>query len=144
MLVASSTLPSFSPWSDGELDQMVQRTFIHAPAPVLTPLPGKLPRSSSTGDLSGCMSARSTASTASSENLGFPSPGDQDGKLSSNIANEISPRMTDVPPAPAFMVPATSFAAPYVACTVPWLEAVAPFPPCPPPALPPVLRLSDH
>merc|ERR1712232_1328753 len=62
MIAASPTLPNFAPWKDGQLSEMVQRTFIHAPVPVGSPLPGALPRSSSTGDLSVSTCARSNSS----------------------------------------------------------------------------------
>jgi hypothetical protein len=54
-------LPSLSPWKDGKLDSMVKRTFIHAKSPAQTPLPGRLRRSISTGNLSESTSARSSS-----------------------------------------------------------------------------------
>jgi len=140
MPVASSALPSFAPWKHGQLDHMVQRTFIHAPLPLGSPLPGALPRSSSTGDLSGSTSARSNSSRTSSANLVFnTSSGPHDVELFKPVVSGMSHPLgtTDLTSVPTYLD--TCFA-----YTVPLLDNLAPCPPCPPPALPPVLRLFDH
>jgi len=140
MPVASSALPSFAPWRDGQLSQMVQRTFIHAPQLAGSPLPGALPRSSSTGDLSGSTSARSNSSRSSSANLVFDtSP--HDVELSKPVVSGM-PHLsgtTGLSSVPTYVVSVPPFA-----YTMPLLDNLAPCPPCPPPALPPVLRLFDH
>eukprot|EP00928_Gymnodinium_smaydae_P003997 TRINITY_DN11406_c0_g1_i1.p1 TRINITY_DN11406_c0_g1~~TRINITY_DN11406_c0_g1_i1.p1 ORF type:complete len:257 (-),score=21.01 TRINITY_DN11406_c0_g1_i1:177-947(-) len=58
--------PALSPWKDWQLKGMVQNTFIHAAVPPPTPVLGQLRRSSSTGDLSGSTTAR-TSSPSSHE-----------------------------------------------------------------------------
>jgi len=144
MPVASSVLPSFAPWRDGQLSQMVQRTFINVPQLAGSPLPGALPRSSSTGDLSGSTSARSNSSRTSSANLVFAtSP--HDVELSKPVMSGM-PHMsgtTGLSSVPTY-VSVPPFADPCFAYTMPVLDNLAPCPPCPPPALPPVLRLFDH
>jgi len=142
MPVPSCELPSFAPWKDGQLSQMVQRTFIHAPLSLPTLLPGTLPRSSSTGDLSGSTSARSTSSPSRSFDNALCH---QEAELFKASVCGMSSTfgVVDLSPAPTFVVPTVAFD-PRFASTVPLLNNIAPCPPCPPPPLPPVLRLSDH
>jgi hypothetical protein len=113
-------LPSLSPWKDGKLDSMVQRTFIHAKSPAKTPSPVSFRRSISTGNLSESTSARSS----SCEDFG-------------SLADEVR-RQRDcqrsVPATPTLWVPPTP-STPH-AC---WRNSAIP-----PPLPLPILRLFDH
>merc|ERR1712151_818002 len=143
--VGSCTLPSFSLWEDGKLDRMVQRTFIHAPPTAQTSSFSSIRRSSSMGELSGSTSARSSASSCANLDLSNASA-HQDVGFSERIVRDRSqtPGTTDPLYMQTSMVPTAQFVAPCFTYTMPMLGGLASFPPCPPPPLPPVLRLSDH
>ena len=117
------TLPSLSPWQDGQIDGMVQRTLIHSQV-LVTPLPGKHRRSSSMSDMSESTCARS----ASCESIATNSD-------SLNSPSRPAVACGSIPPTPMFCVPPTPL-------TPPGLEGFAP--PFFPPYSMPVLRLVDH
>jgi len=104
--VAVPPLPSLSPWKDGRLDNMVQRTFIHADSPAKALAFGSLRRSSSMGDLSESTSARSVSRKDSEASHDFEdSPWYQD--ISCQLV--VSDGNDSIPPTPMMWVPSTPF-----------------------------------
>jgi hypothetical protein len=127
-------LPSLSPWKDGQLDSMVQRTFIHAQSPVKTPKLGGIRRSSSMCDLSESTSARSASGDSVDVEANHncaDSPSDEGHRQGLVVTDN----KESFPPTPMFWAPATPF-------TPPGLDVVAPQLP-PLYSMFPVLRLSE-
>lgn len=127
-------LPSLSPWKDGQLDRMVQRTFIHAQAPAKSLVPRSHRRSSTIcmGDLSESTSARSVSRESSEASHDFvDSPRYQNNSCQPVVADI----MDSIPPTPMMWVPPTPFTPLGQEYSVPPLQQ-----PC---AALPVLCLSD-
>jgi len=104
--VAVPPLPSLSPWKDGQLDTIVQRTFIHAQSPVKSLVFGSHRRSSSMGDLSGSTSARSVSHKDSEASHDFvDSPKYQDYSCQSVVFDGND----SIPPTPIMWAPSTPF-----------------------------------
>merc|ERR1712232_434655 len=94
-------LPSLSPWKDGQLNGMVQKTFIHAQSPATTTLLSSLRRSSSVGDLS--ETTRSTSARPASCDSK-----DSNHDFVDSLRNQDKTLVKDViPPTPTFLVPQT-------------------------------------
>jgi hypothetical protein len=129
VVVPPLPLPSLSPWKDGTIDSMVQRTFIHAQSPTKNLLFGGHRRTRTTGDVSESTSARSV----SSGSWDFAdSPRNQDD---TKCWLAVADGMESIPPTPMIRVPPTPLTPPGLDFSLPLCQ-----PTC---AALPVLSLSD-
>jgi hypothetical protein len=151
-------LPCFELWKDGQITQMVQRTFIHASESAPTdPLPGTLRRATSMGDLSsGSTSARSCSSSNASPvcdrscERGDTEQLPKQTTLPCGMNGAVAARNHEVHSASGvgtYQMPnREGFAASCVVNRIPsFFGSSITYGTCPPPApLPQVVRLSDH
>merc|ERR1712232_1328472 len=120
--VAVPPLPSLSPWRDGQLDNMVHRTFIHAKSPVNNLVPVGHRRSSSMGDLSVSTSARSRSVSCENSETSDDS-GDYAREQRDNSRQlVVADGMDSIPPTPMMWAPPTPFTPQGLEYSVPFIQ----------------------